>query len=174
LNRSLFKRLFLYSAIFVFLLSDYISFSSGLKWLEELQKTGLLNLLFPLLYVLILIISIVSFRSESANIGWKRSFMLLFFLILSAVYFSRLGSDTLKVHFLEYELITLLAFKAIEIDLKNRFIYPVTLGAIMVLGIIEELIQSTFPARNFDLRDLKIDFISALFMIGIIGCIRKK
>jgi len=90
------------------------------------------------------------------------------------MYFTELKDDPRKIHFLEYELLTLIFFKALELDIKSKSLYLYTIVAILFLGIFEEIFQATFPERTFDIYDLKIDLISSLLMISVFYIFREK
>jgi len=167
------KRLILYFAILAFLILDYLSLSSGTAILDNLRKTGLLTFGLPIIYAGIIVISVLIGGGTLSALNLKRSIALAIVLFLSTFYFIKLA-DTGKVHFLEYLLITLLFFKALEIDLKTKLIYPFTMASIIMLGIIEEIVQAVFPDRTFDLDDLGIDFIASGFLLLLLYLFRIK
>ena len=144
-----------------------MSIPTGIPILESLKHSGALKFLFPMLFVSILVISIISVRGTVGSMGARRAIILLVILAASAFYFAYI-EDTRKVHFLEYELIALLLFKAIEIDLKSHIIYPLTLIILAALGLIEETVQAFYPDRTFDFQDIRIDMIASIFMMCII------
>jgi len=174
LKNKLAKRIALYAIIFLFLLIDYFSFSSGLSMLEEIRKTDVLKYIFPILYVGILVMGILAVKGNITSLGAWKCFVLLGVLIASGMYFAELKDEPSKIHFLEYELLTLIFFKALELDIKTKLIYLYTIVAIFFLGIIEEIFQSTFPERTFDIYDLKIDLVSSLLMISVFYIFREK
>ena len=168
------KRIFLYTAIILFFIADFLSLSRGTGILEGIKKEAYLNFLFPLFFVAVLVITVFAVKGNLAQSNITGNLIITLIFAMSALYFASLKEDTLKVHFLEYELLTLLFFKALEIDIRTRWLYPLTIIAITVFGITEEISQALYPDRSFDLRDIKIDIFASLFMIAIIFFFREK
>ena len=121
-----------------------------------------------------LVITVFAVKGNLAQSKITGNLMITLILAMCALCFASLKEDTLKVHFLEYELLTLFFFKALEIDIRTRWLYPLTLASIAVFGIMEEISQALYPDRSFDLRDIKIDIFASLFMIAIIFFFREK
>lgn len=168
------KRIFLYLLIVIFLVADYLSLGSGSPLLEELKRSGLLSFIFPIIYILIIALAVIAVRGSLLDLSLRKYIAAAIVLALSTLYFLKISIPQGKVHLLEYELITLIIFKALEMDIKGRSLYPVTLICLLLLGVIEEVAQSLYPDRTFDVRDLKIDLISAVFMIVLIAIFRRK
>ncbi len=169
MKEALIKRIFLYFLIVSFLVLDYISFSSGIQILDDLKRTGLLGIIFPLLYVLILVTAVLSVKGKVTKLGIKKLTTLLLLLAVSLAYFLSLREATQKIHFLQYEILTILVFKAVQIDLRSKLTYLITFTAVIFFGFIEEIAQATYPDRSFDLGDLGIDITSCVIILMIIA-----
>jgi hypothetical protein len=167
------KRVFLYLAIAIFLIIDYMSMNSGTTILDSLRQAVNLNMVFPLIFVLVIIATVFAVGVRISGMNFFKFLVIISIFLASAFYFSSLSQDTMKIHFLQYELITLIFFKALEVDLKGRIIYFITTAAVVVLGTAEEVTQAVFPDRSFDLMDLKIDIFATLFMIATIYLFRE-
>jgi hypothetical protein len=94
---------------------------------------------------------------------------ILWLMVVSAVYLfwtAQLAQESPEeaVHFLEYALLSLLAFRALSHDLRDPAIY---LGAALLCaaaGTVDEFIQWLTPRRVWEMRDVGINAASAALM----------
>jgi hypothetical protein len=163
------RRVLLYSSIALFLVLDYLSLSEGIRMLEDLRSTGLLSYLLKVLYVLILAAAVFSVKGNILKLGRLNTALLCAIILTSALYFLNLREATHKIHFLQYEILGILVFKSVEIDISSRWKYLISAALLFLVGITEEVTQATFPDRSFDLTDLGIDMSAGIIILAFMA-----
>ncbi len=73
------------------------------------------------------------------------------------------------VHFLEYALLGLLAFRALRLRIKDLLVYPATLVVGGLVALLDEGVQWLVPDRVWGLADLHIDLIAVALMLVAIA-----
>lgn len=87
--------------------------------------------------------------------------------------FTLRGNPVEAIHFLEYGLLGVLAFRALTHRMGDPAIYLAAALVGGIVGILDEAIQWTTPQRVWDLRDIWFNFFAAsLIQVGIAAGIR--
>ena len=73
------------------------------------------------------------------------------------------------VHFLEYGLLSMLAFRALSHDIRDPGIYLAAAMLCAAVGTVDEFIQWLTPRRVWELRDVGINAASAALMQGALA-----
>jgi hypothetical protein len=71
-----------------------------------------------------------------------------------------------RFHLVEYGLLALLVYRALNSDIRDERIYFYTTFLVMVFGFIDEFIQLLLPNRYYDIRDVLVNTVS-----GIMGAL---
>ena len=74
------------------------------------------------------------------------------------------------LHFLAYGLLTALIYLSLSTSQLRKF--TTTLGIIIILGMTDELIQSTLPYRTASLLDLSVDILAACLITSCLSLFR--
>ena len=104
--------------------------------------------------------AIVAILRKSIRMGLVPS---LWLLAVTAMYFiiaSRLKSPEEALHFLEYGLLGVLAFRALSHRLRDPSIYLAATLICAVVGIFDEALQWMTPERYWEFRDVWLNVIS--------------
>ena len=91
------------------------------------------------------------------------------------VYFvlARMQAPGEALHFLEFGVLGLLAFRALSHDLRDGLVYPCAVLIGLLAGTVDEILQWLTPGRVWDLRDIAHNGLAAaLAQIALAGGLR--
>lgn len=71
-----------------------------------------------------------------------------------------------KIHFFEYGILSFLIYRALAVDIKRAWVYPLAFILVFILGWVDEIIQYILPNRYYEFRDVAMNGIG-----GIIGLV---
>ncbi len=74
-----------------------------------------------------------------------------------------------RFHFMQYAPLTVLVFDALRFRVTGRRLYVLTLIAVVLIGLGDELLQGLLPNRSFGLLDVAINSAAALCALALIG-----
>lgn len=94
------------------------------------------------------------------------------FGILAALYvtaaYEWAGSPAERLHFVEYGVLTILVFRALQGDIRGWPSYGLTVLLVGIFGVLDECIQKFIPSRVFDPKDMLTNFMSGLLAALVI------
>ena len=97
-------------------------------------------------------------RRLGKPIGRADAFWLLTVATVSVIWTRRLmGQPEEAVHFIEYGILGVLLYRALETLIPDRTIYPVVILTGILVGTVDELIQWATPDRFWDFRDIVLN-----------------
>lgn len=102
----------------------------------------------------------------------------ILWLAATVAVFSWLAVKQLKtaaeaVHFVEYGLLGLLAFRALSHRLRDRLVYVASALLCALVGLVDEIVQWTVPGRYWDPRDITLNSTAAILaQVALAGGIR--
>ena len=95
-------------------------------------------------------------------------FLIYFFSTLSRPIPGAVSIDFSILHVIEFFILAFLLLRIFyAYDLKNRFLLTITV--VIILGVIDEIIQSFAPGRVNSLMDVLLDAIGASFVLIFIN-----
>jgi len=78
-------------------------------------------------------------------------------------------------HFLEYGLLSILVFRALNHHIKDKSIYFSSAFIILIIGTLDEIIQWIVPGRVWNFKDIKLNLLSGgLIQLAIWQVMRPK
>ena len=142
---------------------------------DSLGKSFFIYLIFTLLGIAS--IGTIYFLFLKLKIRALKNYIWLLILAVLYVYFTlKLRKSPVEVtHFLEYGILSILVFKALNHDIKDKTIYFSTMLIILIIGTLDEIIQWIVPGRIWNFKDVGLNVISGgLIQLGIWKVVRPK
>jgi len=99
-----------------------------------------------------------------------RSFIWL--VILASAYaigLSRLKLPIERIHFIEYSLLSILLFRVLRHNIRDKSIYIWTALAVFCLGLLDEGIQHVLPNRVYNTRDVIVNGVAGILGLLLIS-----
>ena len=119
---------------------------------------------------LFIIFYLISKRKNVRNFIWLA--------ILASAYawaLSSLEISVERVHFVEYGLLTLFVFRALNHNIRDKSLYLWSGIAVFCLGFLDEGIQYLLPNRVYNTRDVVVNGIAGILGLLVIGlCFQPK
>ncbi|MFH0845694.1 MAG: VanZ family protein [Pseudomonadota bacterium] len=97
--------------------------------------------------------------------GWSSLFLFSFFVLL--YFFCKYPAE--PFHIVEYGLLVLLLYRTLKLRIRNAFIYLIILLYTLGAGLLDEIIQGILPNRNYEFRDVLLNWISAFLGTGLLA-----
>lgn len=104
----------------------------------------------------------------------KKLYLFLWTLLFFVVYLflmKGLKFPAERIHFLEYGLLSYLAYKALEADLSDKKVYFLAFFTVILVCLLDEGIQYLLPNRVGDLQDVTLNIVSGVLGLTITGLI---
>ena len=80
-----------------------------------------------------------------------------------------------RIHLIEYGLLSVLVFKALEFDLRKKgVLYVLSFFIVVIIGSVDEFIQYILPNRVGDLKDVFLNAFSGLLGLVVLFSFREK
>lgn len=116
------------------------------------------------LFGIFIVFYLIAKRKAIRNFVWL--------IILASAYtwgLSRLELPIERIHFIEYGLLSILIFRALRHNLRDKSIYVWSGIAVFCLGLLDEGIQYLLPNRVYDTRDVIVNGIAGILGLLLIG-----
>lgn len=153
--------------VLVTVVAIYATLGPAQILVAELRERNLLRILFILLLVIIGVVII--WRWVKNPPGWREIGVWVGVALVYTFAFLRVETPEERTHLIEYSLVAILIYQALQERVKNgRWVpYPAVLAfaATSVLGIIDEAIQAVLPNRVFDPIDIGFNTLAAMMAI---------
>ena len=94
-------------------------------------------------------------------------FLVLFVIVVSSIFISKLRLGEEKIHFIEYGVLGLLVYRALLPNIKGYMVYIAGLIIVLLIGWGDEIIQYFLPNRVYDIRDVVMNFSGGLIAFVI-------
>jgi VanZ family protein len=163
-------RKFIFLAFYVLLIFISIPF----VWRVEVYLRSR-HLLMVTVYVLITlyIAALVLIMIRYAVHRWKAAAVLaVYTVIYVAIILQARGFDK-KIHFIEYGILAFLVHDMLKRRMGTIAGYLVSLGAVVVIGWVDEIIQFFVPHRNYDMGDLMSNVLAAVLMLLLVFIVER-
>lgn len=137
-------------------------------WIRFINNTGnLAN------YLAALVLGLIGFLLIGCLI-WQRKKIHSFIWLAILALFYALALSNLKlaierIHFIEYGLLGIFAFRALRHSISNKSLYVYSALTVFCLGLIDERIQYVLPNRVYDTRDVVINGLAGILALLIIA-----
>ncbi len=127
--------------------------------------------------VIIVVSALLALWSVFRNLHrlpWDRLFWLLGLVgVFAYLALEKMKTPSEALHFVEYGLLGLLAFRALSHHLRDRLIYPCVLMVCLLIGTSDEIVQWLTPGRYWDVRDIFHNGVAALLaQVALAGGLR--
>lgn len=130
----------------------------------------------PMLILALCVASISLYIAKKEKASKARTAMIAWLAVLAGTYaalFQRVEFMVEKIHFLEYSLLSVVAFKAFAVDVKRALIYLYTFLLVSAVGVGDELVQYVLPNRVFEIKDILLNWIGGGLGLVFINRIMK-
>ncbi|MGH9338050.1 MAG: VanZ family protein [Acidobacteriota bacterium] len=74
-----------------------------------------------------------------------------------------------RFHFLQYGILTVLAFDALRFKFRDRYLYLWTMAFVSLVGFGDECVQWMLPDRYFGINDVVLNAGAGLLMLAFLG-----
>ncbi|MEW6008761.1 MAG: VanZ family protein [Candidatus Omnitrophota bacterium] len=81
--------------------------------------------------------------------------------IISLYFLKQVEASRDRLHFVGYGILSLLLFRALRHNISTQMLYVISSLFLMLFAILDEVFQIFFPPRNFDIKDIGTDVLSA-------------
>lgn len=71
------------------------------------------------------------------------------------------GSPAERFHFLEYGVLYVLALRAVVLDVRGAWAYPLAWLPVVLAGWLDETLQGMSPVRYYDVEDIQMNALAA-------------
>lgn len=142
------------------------------NWIRFCFGTYRVNIFVNLLYVIFgSLIFWLIFRVPKKQNPFV--FLKIFLIIAISIYLLKnFQTQAEKLHLLEYGFLSFLIYRALRFDYKQKSLYINTIIIALVIGAIDELLQSIIPTRVYEMRDALANWLSSCLGLWVVGILK--
>jgi VanZ family protein len=138
-----------------------------------LNEDAVDNILNPIINILIglVFVSLLVYLMKKGRQASILSYIwLVVFFIITTYFLMRVEITRDRLHFLGYGILSLFLYRALRHNFGTEMLYIWSGSFIMLFGVLDETLQlSGLGGRNFELKDIGIDWLSGLIGQAIIA-----